>query len=60
MLFKYFLSAEAEDDVLESYVWYENQKEGLGEKFLSALELARDLNLANPQGLKKENKSFPP
>lgn len=52
MLFNYLLSAEAENDVLESYVWYENQKDGLGERFLSTLDLAKDLILSNPNTYK--------
>jgi toxin ParE1/3/4 len=48
MPYKYNLSGEAEDDILEAYVWYEQQREGLGEEFLEALDRARLAVLQNP------------
>jgi len=30
--------AEAEDDIAESYTWYEEREPGLGEEFLRALK----------------------
>lgn len=32
------LAAEAEVDISEAYDWYENQRTGLGEEFLTCLE----------------------
>jgi len=48
MHYKYFLSEEAEFDVFESYIWYEKQKEGLGEEFLDALDSAETSICNNP------------
>ena len=48
MQFNYQLSLEAENDILESYVWYENQQVGLGERFLQVLDEAKEAILANP------------
>lgn len=44
----YSLSREAEDDMLEAYVWYEQQRAGLGEEFLESLDKAREAILQNP------------
>ena len=48
MPYNYNLSQEAEDDILEAYVWYEEQRVGLGEEFLDALDKARQTLLLNP------------
>lgn len=48
MPYSYRLSQEAENDMLEAYIWYEEQKAGLGEEFLEALEKARYTLLQNP------------
>lgn len=48
MPYKYNLSQEAEDDMLEAYVWYEQQRSGLGEDFLESLDKARQAILQNP------------
>jgi plasmid stabilization system protein ParE len=48
MPYKYRLSQEAEWDVLDSYVWYEKQRPGLGEEFLQTLEAAQRAITANP------------
>lgn len=49
MLYKYQLSEEAESDVYEAYVWYEKQREGLGEEFLEALDSAKEAIINNPK-----------
>ena len=49
MPYNYRLSEEAESDVYESYVWYEKQKEGLGEEFLDALDAAEKAIAGNPK-----------
>jgi plasmid stabilization system protein ParE len=49
MPYNYNLSQEAEADMLEAYVWYEEQKAGLGEEFLESLEKARRAILQNPE-----------
>ena len=48
MPYSYNLSHEAEDDMLEAYVWYEQQRSGLGEEFLESLDEARQSILQNP------------
>lgn len=48
MPYNYNLSQEAEEDMLDAYVWYEQQKSGLGEEFLECLEKARQAILRNP------------
>jgi toxin ParE1/3/4 len=48
MSYNYNLSREAEDDMLEAYVWYERQKPGLGEEFLESLDKASQAILQNP------------
>jgi toxin ParE1/3/4 len=48
MRYDYHLSQEAEDDILEGYVWYEQQSSGLGEEFLEALDNAHQAILQNP------------
>ncbi len=37
------LTSEADHDIEEAYVWYENQRLGLGEEFLRAVEAALDI-----------------
>jgi toxin ParE1/3/4 len=62
MPYNYQLSEEAESDVYDSYRWYENQKEGLGEQFLNALDTAEQAITNNPQAYsfryKKKVKGF--
>lgn len=48
MPYNYQLSEKAESDVYDSYVWYEKQKEGLGEEFLDALDAAEQAITGNP------------
>ena len=38
MLYSISLSTEAEEDILYAYLWYEQQRHGLGDEFNSALE----------------------
>jgi toxin ParE1/3/4 len=49
MTFNYRLSEEAETDIYESYIWYENQQVNLGEKFLDRLDAARQSIIKNPE-----------
>lgn len=44
----YNLSQEAEDDILEAYLWYEEQRPGLGEEFLESLDKAHQSIMQNP------------
>jgi len=49
MLLKYQLSKEAEDDLLDAYNWYEQQKVGLGDEFLESLDRAQRAIVQNPE-----------
>lgn len=48
MSFNYQLSEEAEHDIEEGYVWYEDQRTGLGEEFLESLDQAKSAIVQNP------------
>ncbi len=49
MTYNYQLSEEAESDIYESYIWYEKQKNGLGEEFLRILDAAEQAIISNPK-----------
>lgn len=49
MPYSYQLSEEAEEDVFEGYLWYEEQQAGLGEDFLDTLDYAKESILSNPE-----------
>ncbi len=49
MVYNYQLSEEAEDDVYESYSWYEDQQVGLGEEFMDALDAAKTAITNSPE-----------
>ena len=49
MAYNYRLSEEAEADVRDSYLWYEQQKVDLGEEFLMALDAAEKTIVRNPR-----------
>ncbi len=38
MSFSHFLHPKAYQDIIEAYEWYENQQQGLGDKFAKAVE----------------------
>jgi len=48
MKYSYNVSQEAEWDILESYLWYEEKREGLGEEFLASLDKAKKAIISNP------------
>lgn len=48
MPFNYRVSKEAEADIYESYVWYEEEQAGLGEEFLQSLDAAKKAILKDP------------
>ncbi|NMM49015.1 type II toxin-antitoxin system RelE/ParE family toxin [Marinigracilibium pacificum] len=48
MTYNYRLSEEAESDIYDSYLWYEKQQSGLGEKFLKVLDEAEQAIITNP------------
>ena len=48
MPYSYNLSQEAEDEMLEAYLWYEQQRTGLGEEFFKSLDDAFQSIVQNP------------
>lgn len=48
MKFEIRISLEAEEDIFESFVWYEKQKSGLGEIFLVEIENSIQKLAENP------------
>jgi hypothetical protein len=60
--YEYRLSKEAEIDVFEGYLWYENQRIGLGEEFLAALDAAEQIISKYPRSFqvryKKKVRAF--
>ena len=49
MHYKFRLTQEAEQDVLEGYLWYEKKRKGLGAEFLTALDMAEKAIVSNPR-----------
>ena len=49
MIYKYEFHAEVAHDYNEAYVWYETQKEGLGERFLLFVRNKMDQIAKNPE-----------
>jgi toxin ParE1/3/4 len=49
MPYSFKIAQEAEDDILEAYIWYQKQKPGLGEEFLEDLSQAFQAILRNPE-----------
>jgi len=48
MEYNIIISDDAEDDIFSGYVWYEQQKRGLGEEFKNALKNAVTSIKINP------------
>ena len=48
MSYQLILSAEARQDTIDSYNYYESQRKGLGEEFLNALELSYSILAEHP------------
>lgn len=49
MKFEVRLSEEAEEDMFESYVWYEQKKIGLGDEFLSEIQNSLTFLINSPE-----------
>ena len=49
MKYELVLKEEADREIIESYIWYEQQQEGLGESFLTELEKYFSIIMKNPQ-----------
>ncbi|MDP2335280.1 MAG: type II toxin-antitoxin system RelE/ParE family toxin [Bacteroidota bacterium] len=43
-------SSSAAKEVRDSFVWYENRVEGLGDRFINFIDLTIELILQNPEG----------
>lgn len=52
------VSARADDDVAKAYSWYERQRSGLGEAFLSCIEEVFDSILFNPDQFERLHGNF--
>lgn len=48
MPYNFNVSTEAENDMFEAYIWYEQQRAGLGEEFLESLDKAYESIIENP------------
>ena len=48
MQYNITFSEEAEDDIFSAYVWYEQQREGLGNEFKEAVNEAKSSVQSNP------------
>jgi len=49
MSYRIFVTSEAELDALESAIWYNEQSDGLGAKFLEALDIEIVYIKSNPE-----------
>jgi toxin ParE1/3/4 len=49
MAVRVVLAPEVEQDVTEAFAWYEDQRSGLGEKFLANVEAALEAIRHNPE-----------
>jgi plasmid stabilization system protein ParE len=48
MNYKLVFKEEADQEIRESFIWYEQQRSGLGESFLTEVDRSIDLILNNP------------
>jgi plasmid stabilization system protein ParE len=48
MSYQLFFSEDALVDINESFLWYEQQREGLGEEFLESIDTSIDKIVNNP------------
>lgn len=57
---RYYLTIreEANHEIRESYLWYEEQLPGLGEDFLTAVEGCLKRIAKNPEGFQRKYKDF--
>jgi plasmid stabilization system protein ParE len=56
--YSYKLTVEAEKEYLESFLWYEERKEGLGEQFAAAVRKKLALISINPYLFRKKKGLF--
>ncbi len=57
MTYKLEISGEADEDIFEAYSWYEQQSQGLGERFIGELEVLFHKITVNPQHYKVADQS---
>ena len=58
MILKIFISEIAEEDLLETAMWYEKQKQGLGEQFIVNFESCLSIIERNPKQFVARFKKF--
>lgn len=58
MGFELRFSDEAADDVAEAYAWYQRQRVGLGEEFLTCVEAATQRLSRHPEACPKVYRDF--
>jgi plasmid stabilization system protein ParE len=58
MAAKLILAPEAEQDIAESYHWYENRRSGLGEEFLGCVDACIERILRNPETYAKVHQDY--
>jgi len=54
--YKLIVKEEADQEITEAYRWYESKSEGLGERFLDALDECLEAIDINPTTFQKEHK----
>lgn len=58
MSIKVIFSSIAEDEVQDSFYWYEHRVIGLGEQFVNAIDLTIELIVQNPEGFPIKRNPF--
>ncbi len=58
MAYSYKLHPKAAQEYIASYLWYEEQQSGLGERFASAVRKRLDDLVTNPERYPKKKGSF--
>ncbi len=53
---KFIIQEEANNEIIQAYLWYETKQEGLGEKFIDALETCYVAIDINPNTFEKKYK----
>ena len=53
---KFVIHEEASNEIIQAYLWYESKQDGLGEKFLDALETCYTAIDINPKTFEKKYK----
>ncbi len=49
MVAELIIAPESEQDILDAYGWYERQRIGLGEEFLTCLDASLEATCRNPK-----------